>query len=43
MNETNKSVNTSAPTTDTVVENNSTITQAPVVTERKKRATTENN
>jgi len=41
MNETNKSVNTSAPTTDTVVENNSTITQAPVVTERKKRATTE--
>ena len=41
MNETNESVNTSVPTTDTVVENNSTIPQTPVVPERKKRATTE--
>ena len=36
MNETNESVNTSVPTTDTVVENNSTIPQATVVTEKNK-------
>ena len=41
MNETNESVNTSLPTTNNVVENSSTIPQTPVVTERKKRATTE--
>ena len=41
MNETNESVTVPVSTIGAVVEHNSTIPQAPVVTERKKRAMTE--
>ena len=42
MNETNESVpSPPVSSVDAIVENSSTIPQAPVVTERKKRATTE--